>query len=764
MSETPLRRSSRAGSRQPSATPAPQTEATPGARARGRPRKSSASPLPGIATGLNIAYGAQGKADLGTQLASGNSDDMASRLNSARNNAITRDDDDDDDDDNQIDNDVAQEGATRPFGGITTTKARSSTRASSVASSTTKITRRTSRYSQVQEPIQEEDDEEDDEELASPFPPSGRAVRNRVGTTSPHALSRSFGPVGESSLTHNDNSASVDDPDAQILHEIAASVVPPATASEIRAARPWSLTVLKEATMRWLGIIFGPYMRLGPRQKNLAVFLSLLLLSFFTLAPVGKIYRGLDTSISRWASNGLDLASNGLDFVQGHAAKANEAAQHQFYYDRELTKRVSGIEHDLGVLKTQYAESRESIDNLTKILPEHIVVQKDEATGAWELPAAFWSALHQQLADDPKLAYGRNTAWEDYVKNNRASLQKTLKKDADQAVESSIKASKHIISKDMVIQLVKDHALQYDTQLEGRMREEMRQHMTEQMSTLKTSMTAEYRVIAEDAAFKTVSRQYARRDGLNFLEDVSMQNMARNQELNLRTINYFSGPLGAVVDPYLTSPTHKLAQPNILASTFAWAFLRRPHPPAMALERWDEVTDCWCAAASTSINTTTGKPDVGKAQIGVIMPRAIEVQSITIEHIPARGTLDIGNAPRHIEVFAYAPQIDLSRPAVVAMLPKCRSSAPAAGYVCIGNGNYDLHGENHVQNIPLVGGIQVGLVNKVVVRAVSNWGQDWTCFYRLRMHGENEIQVEAGKKAGVKKGIKWDIITGGIIF
>ena len=119
---------------------------------------------------------------------------------------------------------------------------------------------------------------------------------------------------------------------------------------------------------------------------------------------------------------------------------------------------------------------------------------------------------------------------------------------------------------------------------------------------------------------------------------------------------------------------------------------------------------------------------------------------MTIEHMPAQGTYDVGAAPREFDVWGFVEGDGVGR--VEAELSKdCRGERPAEGYVCLGGGAYDVHAGNHVQNFALFGGVEVGLVRKVVLRVRSNWGQDWTCLYRVRVFGRR-VKEEGGELDG----------------
>ncbi|OMP86350.1 Spindle pole body-associated protein sad1 [Diplodia seriata] len=186
----------------------------------------------------------------------------------------------------------------------------------------------------------------------------------------------------------------------------------------------------------------------------------------------------------------------------------------------------------------------------------------------------------------------------------------------------------------------------------------------------------------------------------------------------LHAVNFFSRSLGAVVDPHLTSPTmasRGLARRALQKLTWIPGDL----PPAAALVAWEEPTDCWCAARS---------PGSGKAQIGVIMPYKIVPETLLVEHIPRDGTLDIGSAPRGMEVW-----VEVEDEGVRAAFPAIEDR-PREKFVRVGSFEYKVDALNHVQAFNLNSELLTP-VNKVVVRVTGTWGRDWTCLYRLRMNG-----------------------------
>lgn len=221
----------------------------------------------------------------------------------------------------------------------------------------------------------------------------------------------------------------------------------------------------------------------------------------------------------------------------------------------------------------------------------------------------------------------------------------------------------------------------------------------------------------------------------------------------IHKVNYFSTGLGAVVNPYLTSPTKQVVNSLSWKTWFIYNAFRLnlpvAPPPSEALGPWDDIGDCWCAPRN-------GDNLGGKLQLAVLLPRTIVPTELVVEHIPKDGTLDSGSAPRRIEMWA---QIDdpMTREAVTnalfSILPY-EGTQPSVlerdaerfdarralddSWVRVGSWMYDLYDRRHVQKFTVPVDLEhFGVrTNQVVVRALSNWGDNnYVCLYRLRLHG-----------------------------
>ena len=213
-------------------------------------------------------------------------------------------------------------------------------------------------------------------------------------------------------------------------------------------------------------------------------------------------------------------------------------------------------------------------------------------------------------------------------------------------------------------------------------------------------------------------------------------------------VNHFSIGLGAVINPHLTSPTKMSPSPLVpLLSPQNW-FLPSPRPravpPIVALQSWSDVGECWCAP-----------PDEAKSQLGVLLGRRIAPTEIVVEHIRKGQTLDIGAAPKDIELWIRIEDFrlrEIVREKFFELLPDMSSdvSRPQARpypalddtYVLVGRWRYDIYALNHIQTFKIHAGLDMSGfgTTAVVFRATSSWGnENYVCLYRLRLHGETRV-------------------------
>lgn len=197
----------------------------------------------------------------------------------------------------------------------------------------------------------------------------------------------------------------------------------------------------------------------------------------------------------------------------------------------------------------------------------------------------------------------------------------------------------------------------------------------------------------------------------------------------LKKINYCSTGNGAVIDPYLTSPT-KQKQFNSLQKLFISTVgiqKYQSHPPSEALRAWEEVGDCWCAAAAH-----------GYAQLGVLMREMIYPTEVVVEHAPSATSPTPGTAPKELEVWADFSHLSAAEFVDAGLDKLAHDAILPTTFARIGTMTYKA-GEDvpHIQTFTLDinQDLKKHATQKVVFRATSNYGAEHTCFYRVRLHG-----------------------------
>lgn len=245
-----------------------------------------------------------------------------------------------------------------------------------------------------------------------------------------------------------------------------------------------------------------------------------------------------------------------------------------------------------------------------------------------------------------------------------------------------------------------------------------------------------------------------------------------NSEL-LTQKNYFSIIRGAIIDPHLTSDTYdwrieKDAKKQGASSTsyFSLAYWKdwKGHPvfrrggkytgipftPSIALEKWEEDGECWCAGH---------KEDTHTADLSIFTAEVLIPQYLIVEHIDRESTFDPESMPKDIEFWIKGPG-DSTQRSLAEWSKKKWAEPPTAaalrlmekGFVKVGQFDFDSgagKGDMQVFKLPnelMDFGVQT---EQVLVRANSNHGaSDHTCFYRLRLFGSKPAGDGSKPEAG----------------
>jgi SUN domain-containing protein 1/2 len=201
---------------------------------------------------------------------------------------------------------------------------------------------------------------------------------------------------------------------------------------------------------------------------------------------------------------------------------------------------------------------------------------------------------------------------------------------------------------------------------------------------------------------------------------------------------------GASVIPSLTSDTLEIVPQGLWQQAIAtitgngYAIGR---PPITALHYDTHNGHCW--------------PFTGDhGQLGVLLALPVRIEEITIDHVAPDIAWDMRSAPRNMEVWGFVEGAENLAKVVaweasrseagLEAPPQPRSLPSSSKYLRIAQFEYDIDAPNAVQTFPVDEDVRgLGLdFGIVVLRMMSNWGREFTCLYRFRVHGQKLEKME----------------------
>nr|ODN77334.1 hypothetical protein L203_06274 [Cryptococcus depauperatus CBS 7841] len=383
--------------------------------------------------------------------------------------------------------------------------------------------------------------------------------------------------------------------------------------------------------------------------------------------------------------------------------------------DMPDTRRMVALEKEISELKGRMGRVEQSVQAvlddgrlvsvLERVLPPYMPVRKDER-GELHVEPIFWAEMKKVMLGKGEI--------ETIVKRLIGEAGNTTKKEKqpaltidekkveewmDKAFDKRVHQS-HWVSKDLFTDMLNKKLQEFNQELH------VRRQSSPSTVTIKSSkgddLTSFFNSLIDTALLKYSKDTLARTD-------------------------YALFTAGARVIPHLTSDTLTLRTASSLGK-WAWGSKDvQGRPPATALHPDISVGSCW--------------PFRGQeGSLGVMLVDRIVIGDVTIEHAPKDLAVDVTTAPRTIKVLGLV-DYDAGKDKLAdywATVMNDSVSEEDKDYLPLGSFTYDPSAQSHIQTFPVPPdvvdlGISVGVV---VFKIESNWGGDFTCLYRIRVHSQ----------------------------
>lgn len=402
-----------------------------------------------------------------------------------------------------------------------------------------------------------------------------------------------------------------------------------------------------------------------------------------------------------------------------------------------------------------------AITKLEEGLPDKIFVKKDK-NGKLQIPHEIWEPLREIIRSDPDIQDMINNspsdpsgkpntnqpsqkelakAFEKFLAANRVKLDSVADDNTAKKFPNLLKDN-IVVAKPQIIEMIKQ---------DWKDNEKLRQA---EIAKLQEQMDQQQRQLTKIGRENTVGRSEKQ---LRVLIEKVVREMGVGSShggganWGQTRVNHWSHGTGAVVDPYATSPNYQFPSMKqwLPSKTFRYLIgnpVPIPNPPETALRRWDEHGDCWCSPA--------GGSDGFGSSLAVISGSSIYPEQIVVEHIIPQASLEPGAAPKEMELWAYVEDFDVYDEMKKMSEGMFGTNArvkiqQTMGYVRIATWTYNQDSSDNIQAFP----VQLDMkdfstrTDKLIVRAINNWSDgkvDYTCLYRVRVHGEIHVdQPEA---------------------
>ncbi|TFK68611.1 hypothetical protein BDN72DRAFT_769092, partial [Pluteus cervinus] len=132
------------------------------------------------------------------------------------------------------------------------------------------------------------------------------------------------------------------------------------------------------------------------------------------------------------------------------------------------------------------------------------------------------------------------------------------------------------------------------------------------------------------------------------------------------------------------------------------------------------------------------------AQLGVKLAQQIEVTHLSIDHIPGELVMNLTHAPRDIILWGVTdtmlfPLLQYVEDPIWLSISRRTPALTKDGQIVVPLAviQYNISSSDIIQTFPVPDSIFAnGTFSLFIVDILNNWGAEWTCLYRVRIHGK----------------------------
>lgn len=420
-------------------------------------------------------------------------------------------------------------------------------------------------------------------------------------------------------------------------------------------------------------------------------------------------------------------------------------------------KDLHRLEGELKKVSDYEYISKVAIKSIQDWLPPQLAVRVNPKTKKIEATPEFWTALRGVFADrtemqksvasqaakiaDAKVVQ-KELSWNEFLKGNEEAIKGFVKVQMDQkwnqAGEDGV-----IVSREYFLEILKDQV----ASLHGDMDSKMKGLMEKFEKSSKENLSKA--VATAEAMIKRVKKSGGGKGDLSSeaMERIVETAIHKYATDTLAKPDYALYSSGARINPLLTSPTYfhspKSFVKRLGSYVFGGAGATWGHQPAMALFQDTNVGMCWAFPGD-------------HGYLGIRLSEPVLISDVSVEHVHRDVSKNIASAPKHWLLYGLVTD-DAAKSQIESITSGLYESSPSSklprGYTLLVRGEYNINDEEGktIQTFPIPLAIRrLNIPIEQVVFAVgSNWGSaEYTCLYRVRVHGQGLLQNDEDSKKG----------------